>query len=399
MKKRYLLLISLLVLTLSISVGARMSVLVVGGGTGSVPSFVFTITTLVEDDSFALPIYNGGTYNFNVDWGDSSNSDITTWDDADNPHTYADAGASTYTITITGTITGFRFNNAGDKTLIQEVQSWGPVNLGNSNGYFYGASNLTVTATDTLDLTNTTTFEGIFRACTSLSTVPSMNSWDISSVTKMIRAFSDASSFNQNIGSWNVAAVTRMDNMFYGNTAFDQNIGSWVVSSVTQMNSMFEAAAAFNQDIGSWTVTSVTNMNKMFRSATLFNQDISGWNVGAVTNMAEMLRETAFSQDISGWDTGAVTDMSVMFYSTTSFDQNLGGWDITQVTSMLNMFTNVTLSTANYSAILIGWEGQVEKPNVTFHGGNSLYSAGAATTARAALVTNGWTITDGGQEP
>ena len=101
------------------------------------PAFVFTITTLVEDDSFTIPIYNGGTYDFNVDWGDSSNSDITTWDDADNPHTYADAGASTYTITITGTITGFRFNNTGDKTLIQEIQSWGPVNLGNSNGYFY----------------------------------------------------------------------------------------------------------------------------------------------------------------------------------------------------------------------------------------------------------------------
>jgi hypothetical protein len=63
------------------------------------------------------------------------------------------------------------------------------------------------------------------------------------------------------------------------------------------------------------------------------------------------------------------------------------------------MFTNVTLSTANYSALLIGWEAQVEKTGVTFSGGSSQYSAGAAATARGVLVnTSTWDITDGGEE-
>ena len=65
---------------------------------------------------------------------------------------------------------------------------------------------------------------------------------------------------------------------------------------------------------------------------------------------------------------------------------------------MSNMFLNVTLSTANYNAILIGWEAQTEQADVEFHGGSSQYSAGDAATARAALVTSGWDIADGGQE-
>jgi hypothetical protein len=59
------------------------------------------------------------------------------------------------------------------------------------------------------------------------------------------------------------------------------------------------------------------------------------------------------------------------------------------------MFTSVTLSTANYDALLIGWEAQAVQNNVVFNGGGSKYSAGAA--ARAALIADhSWSITDGG---
>jgi len=34
-------------------------------------------------------------------------------------------------------IEGFRFNNAGDKTLVGDISEWGPLNLGNLNGYFW----------------------------------------------------------------------------------------------------------------------------------------------------------------------------------------------------------------------------------------------------------------------
>jgi len=142
-------------------------------------------------------------------------------------------------------------------------------------------------------------------------------------------------------------------------------------------------------------------MQGMFRRAYAFNQDISLWTTSAVTTMYQMFYEaTAFNQDIDGWDVSAVTSMWDMFYNAAAFDQDLSGWDVGAVTTMRDMFRNVTLSTVNYDAILIGWEGlsPALQDNVLFSAGRSKYTAGgAAATARANLITNhSWTITDDG---
>jgi len=82
------------------------------------------------------------------------------------------------------------------------------------------------------------------------------------------------------------------------------------------------------------------------------------------------------------------------------FDQDIGAWDVADVTGtgMNNLFFGNTLSTANYDALLIGFEGQAVNDNVVLGGGNSKYSAGAAATARQALIDDhSWNITDGGQ--
>ena len=187
----------------------------------------------------------------------------------------------------------------------------------------------------------------MFSNCYALTTVPSMNDWDVSNVTNMSGMFFIATSFNQDISSWDVSKVTNMDRMFYG-TSFNQDIGSWNVSNVTNMNGMFYYSSSFNQDIGNWNVSNVTNMSNMFHGAP-FNQDIGDWNISKVT------------------------DMSYMFYST-------------------------TLSIPNYDALLIGWSTKTPQSNVTFSGGTNKYSS-SATSARGVLTgTYTWTITDGGLE-
>jgi hypothetical protein len=72
--------------------------------------------------------------------------------------------------------------------------------------------------------------------------------------------------------------------------------------------------------------------------------------------------------------------------------------NIAAATSMGGMFSGVTLPTTQYSDLLVNFEAQSVQNNVSFSGGNSQYSAGAAATARAALIADHtWTITDGGQ--
>lgn len=278
------------------------------------------------NNQIRLPLESSGTYNFIVNWGDGTNSSITSWNQAERTHTYASEGV--YTINITGIINGWCFNHEGELIIkeekLLEIEQWGDLRLGNSGGYFWGCTYLNITASDSLDLTGTTNFAHAFRACRTLDKPKCMSDWDVSSVTNMYEMFAGAHAFNLNISSWDVSNVTNMKSMFNGAEVFNQDIGDWDVSSVTDMTAMFYAAEDFNQDIGSWDVSSVEHMNYMF--------------------------------------------------------------------------DGVTLSTANYDSLLIGWESlPTLQKDVTFDGGNSQYSSAAASARQSLLnMPNNWVITDGG---
>ena len=101
---------------------------------------------------------------------------------------------------------------------------------------------------------------------------------------------------------------------------------------------------------------------------------------------------------IGSWDMSSATNISQMLRNT-PFDQDISGWDITNVTNMTNfLFQNTAFSTANYDALLVGWEAQTPQSNINVHFGDAQYTSGsAAETARTSLInTYNWTITDGG---
>ena len=163
-----------------------------------------------------IPTFASGTYNATADWDDGNiETGLTTFDDPRWTHTYSSAG--TFNIKITGTMTGIRFANGGDKLKILEISEWGVLNFGNFNGYLHGCSNLVITATDPLDLTGTTGFNNAFRGCQSANSF--IGNWDFSNVTSMVASFLATPLFTgADFGSRDIGNVVTMFSIFAAST-------------------------------------------------------------------------------------------------------------------------------------------------------------------------------------
>ena len=202
------------------------------------------------------------------------------------------------------------------------------------------------------------------------------------------------------IQQWGVLNVGNSNTYFFGCENLDASATDVLnLTGTTDLNQMFWNAKIFNGNISNWNVSNIVSMVNMFGKANNFNQDLNGWDVSSVTTMRGMFfSATSFNQDLNGWDVSSVTNMKVMFGDATSFDQDLGNWNVSKVRNMQDMFNGVTLSTANYDSLLIGWESQTLQNGVTFSGGNSQYCNG--TLARADIISDyAWIITDGGVSP
>ena len=316
--------------------------------------------------SITLPLTNhaSSNYSFYVDWGDGNVSYVDAYNSINRTHDYLTAGI--YTITISGTITGFRFANTGDRLKLLNITQWGSLRLGNyGNNYFLGASNLKISATDNLDLTGTTAMVSAFES-SGVTTIPTITAWDWSQVTTTDSMFQDADSFNQDLDYWNLTGVTTTNQMFYGTNVFNGSMIGINFSSNTNFNSMFETASKFNGNVTGWKFSSSNfTMDSMFQDADSFNRDIDSWDLGKVTTTNQMfygcaifngsmndmnfssntnfnsMFETAskFNGNISNWKLGVYqTQMDSMFQDADGFNQDLTSWDFSKVTTTYQMF-------------------------------------------------------------
>jgi len=243
------------------------------------PAFAFTAKTdntgVSTSTQFKLPLTTSTGLNIVVDWGDGSpTSTITSHLDAAVTHSYASAG--TYSISITGTLPGFKFNNTGDRQKILNISNWGVLDI-TTNFAFQGCTNLTCSATDAPTIT-TTNLTQTFSACTN---------------------------FNGNIGNWDTSGVNNMEGMFSTATAFNQDISTWDTSAVTNMFRMFRGATAFNQDISAWDVSQVSNFVQFMTGKTFSNY--SAVNLDAIYN--------TWSLNPSGLQYGITIDFGTIKYT------------------------------------------------------------------------------------
>src|SRR5690606_20833634 len=112
--------------------------------------FITTWQVSSNDLTINSPIFNSNNNNYTIDFGDGT---ILTNQSNAASHTYTNPG--TYTVTVSGNYYEIKVNDY-DKTQILTVQQWGDSQWTSMWTAFESCYNLTVTATDTPDLSQVT---------------------------------------------------------------------------------------------------------------------------------------------------------------------------------------------------------------------------------------------------
>ncbi len=145
--------------------------------------FRIKVTTSLAGTSsntqFSLPLYPSETYNFTVNWGDSTAAQVITTSTSPT-HTYAAAGTYTISITENTPTAGFPriyFNNDGDRLKLVELVQWGGVHWSSFESAFSGCSNLLITGPDhaTARTEAVSDFSLAWYGCQGLTSFPLIN--------------------------------------------------------------------------------------------------------------------------------------------------------------------------------------------------------------------------------
>lgn len=380
-------------------------------------------------------------YDFTVDWGDGSTSQVTSFDDPDTKHTYKQGGA--YTVRITGLMEAMRGSSRNDEidnsSYLMSVSDLGDVGL---KALFYTFSNLNIRTVSGGDTAEVEIMAGVFARSMFLdadvgtwdtakvvtmrelfrdtSTNPDVSKWDTASVTDMSAMFARSIAANPEVSKWNTSSVTDMNNMFYLAVSANPDVSQWNTANVTDMSSMFGLAIAANPDVSKWNTASVTKMNgmfaytnsanpdvskwdtanvasmvRMFAHTSSANPDVSKWNTSSVTDMAGMFtRASAAKPDVSQWDTGKVTSMWEMFKLAKKAQPDMSNWSFAKIENMDGMFSGLTLEDESYDSLLKRINATATSAEVTLDAGKSETSDSDAIAARTALKGRGWKIHD-----
>ena len=235
------------------------------------------------------------------------------------------------------------FKNCSSLTTLTDLSSINTSKATSLAGMFQGCSGLT----GTLNLTNfnassATDISYMFQGCTGLSKITLTGfTLNTTSGVNMAGMFKDCTNLygvngTLDLSSFDTTQATDMSYMFCACKKLKGiNFGSnFHTSNVTDMSYMFSSVESG---------TAGGNSNKM----KLESLDVSGFDTSKVTNMSHMFYMCSNSNlttlDVEDFDTSNVTDMSYMFGCwsgapsyVTAFD--LHKWDFSKVTTVNRMF-------------------------------------------------------------
>ncbi len=263
-----------------------------------------------------------------------------------------------------------------------DIAQWGEPKYYDNGLKFQNCNNISITATDTPDLSQETSLAQAFRTKygggaasgynTRFSGGSAMGNWNVSTITSIQTMFRGVTSanFNQDLNSWNTSNITNMSSYTFGqypaqiNNQASPGINNWDTSNVTDMSTMFFGHSSWTGlDLSNWDTSSVTTMGSMFYQcdigATNFNTKMYNgtlrWDVSKVTNFAGMfnygtatqLTSTTFPQNWR-FASGATDNinMSQMMYNGTAVFGLTGGENFIATKTISETFYGGTSYTA-----------------------------------------------------
>ena len=295
--------------------------------------FKITIdTTKVGSSSntFVLPLQNGAT-SMTVFWGDGNNDVITAYNQAELTHVYSASG--TYQVTLSGSFSGIKFNNTGDKLKLSSIDNWGTNVWGSMNRAFFGCSNMVGTYSDSPDTSSVLLMDYAFRDCSIFNSPLDL---DTSSVTSMKAMLWVCTNFNQPL-NFNTQNVIDFSFMMYNCLAFNQPI-NFNTSSGTDTQWMFKGCSILNSAFSLSNTSNVTTMSQMFSGCTLFNQAIN-FNVSSATTTNSMFYNCHNFNQVITFNAPVLKLANSMFERCYALDQPISLTTSSSLTNTSRMFT------------------------------------------------------------
>lgn len=315
--------------------------------------------------------------------------------------------------TSSATLMGSMMRDWNNVVSPPNLTGWDTSNVSDMSGMMRGWSSMTSPPNlSTFDTSSATSMSTMMLGWGSMTTAPDLSNFDTSNVTTMTFMMDGWLNMTTtpDLSGFVTSLVTSMSFMMRGWNSMTAapDLSNFNTANVTTMASMmlgwFDMTTT--PDLSSFNTAKVESMSTMMDNWNSMTSppDLTSFNTSLVTTMNTMMRgwnSMTSAPDLSGFDTGNVTDMGAMVsgWSSVTIDSAVGiqSFDITALTSAAAMMSSSGMDTTAYDALLVAWEAQVQQPNVVAHFGSSTYTdPSAAATARAALITDGWTITDGG---
>lgn len=230
---------------------------------------------------------------------------------------------------------------------------------------------------------------------------------NMTGVTNVSHLLNGATIFNQNIDALDFSSVTSVVSMIANTTKFNQPLNCLKNAKIAAWDGFAQNAIAFNQPI-TFDVTNASNWSGIFSGASSFNQPVGQLDSSNCITLARFLQNArSFNQTVSTLNVSKVISVASMFSGASSFNQDISSFfaNFPINVAMDGFIDNTAISTTNYDKLLNAFwldynttraSAWATRTTPKVFGAAGVKHTSAAATAKAGLVSAGWTITDGG---